>query len=57
MRIRVIQLQKVKSSRGYEVTHAHSGYSITKSTKDARFFTESIDIHAIKTALKVSCIF
>ena len=25
--------------------------------KDARFFTESVDIHAIKTALKVSCIF
>ena len=25
--------------------------------KDTRFFTENVDKHAIKTALKVSCIF
>ena len=30
--------REVKSSRGYEVTHAHLGYSVIKSTKGRKIF-------------------
>ena len=57
-----LRMRGIKRSRGEEFARLRGhtcafGLFITKSTKDARFFTESIDIHAIKTALKVSCIF
>ena len=44
--------REVKSSRGHACAFAlfnNKGLEI--------FFTESIDAHAIKTALKISCIF
>ena len=56
----LLRMLGIKRSRGEEFTkspHVHSCYSIQNPPKDARFFTESVDAHAIKTALKITCIF
>ena len=51
-----LRMRGIKRSRGYEVTHAHSGYSVTKFTKGRKIFYRKSRYTCNKTALKVSCI-
>ena len=61
-RTNVIFLRGIKRLRGEEFTRLRGRacarvIQLQNPPKDARFFNESVDIHAIKTAQKVSCIF
>ena len=55
-----LRMRGIKRSRGEEFARSRMRIRVIQlqnPPKDARFFTGSVDIHAIKTALKVSCIF
>ena len=53
-------MRGIKRSRSEELARLRMCIQVIQlqnPPKDAIFFTEDIDIHAIKIALKVSCIF